>query len=173
MKYFQRQVRELCTNYGEIGGILFDGWWPRQKFGPEQAHFPPSGNFDLTAAYDMIHSLQPNALITNNHHILPLMGEDYQVFEIDMPGENATGFNTTEMSRLPLANWLPIGKYWSYNTDENEWKSVEYLMNHLSRCRKEKVYLHLNVAPKPTGEFQPEEIERLSRIGKLIEESRW
>ena len=29
--YYQGQVRELCTNYGEIGGIWFDGWWDRPE----------------------------------------------------------------------------------------------------------------------------------------------
>ncbi len=27
--YYQGQVRELCTNYGQIGGIWFDGLWDR------------------------------------------------------------------------------------------------------------------------------------------------
>ena len=25
------QLRELLTNYGEIGGIWFDGWWDRPE----------------------------------------------------------------------------------------------------------------------------------------------
>ena len=29
LDYMDNQLRELCTNYGEIGGIWFDGWWDK------------------------------------------------------------------------------------------------------------------------------------------------
>ena len=59
--YYQGQVRELCTNYGEIGGIWFDGWWDQ-----------PDADWDLAGTYRMIHELQPGALVGNNHHVAPL-----------------------------------------------------------------------------------------------------
>jgi len=34
VEYYQAQIRDLCTNFGEIGGVLFDGYWPRQEFDP-------------------------------------------------------------------------------------------------------------------------------------------
>ncbi len=64
MDYYHDQLRELCTQYGEIGGVLFDGYWPRQQFeGDEIDYFAPHGEWDLAGAYDLIHELQPNALI--------------------------------------------------------------------------------------------------------------
>ena len=33
--YYQGQVRELCTKYGEVGGFAFDGYWPRFNHGPD------------------------------------------------------------------------------------------------------------------------------------------
>ena len=56
--YYQGQIRELCTNYGEIGGIWFDGWWDR-----------PDADWDLPGTYRIIHELQPGALVGNNHHV--------------------------------------------------------------------------------------------------------
>ena len=50
--YYQGQVRELCSNYGEIGGIWFDGWWDR-----------PEADWDLAGTYRIIHELQPGALV--------------------------------------------------------------------------------------------------------------
>lgn len=91
-------MRELCTNYGEVGGILFDGYWPRFAHTPETAYFRPGGAWDLAGTYDMIHTLQPDAMVVNNHHVLPLAGEDYQIWELDLPGEDAVGFNTPEIS---------------------------------------------------------------------------
>ena len=49
--YYQGQVRELCTNYGEIGGIWFDGWWDK-----------PDADWDLAGTYRLIHELQPACL---------------------------------------------------------------------------------------------------------------
>ena len=59
--YYQGHIRELCTRFGPIGGILFDGYWPRATFetADEQAYFPPRGRWDLAGTYDLIHSLQP------------------------------------------------------------------------------------------------------------------
>src|SRR5947199_3827201 len=55
-EYYIGQVRELCTNYGEIGGIWFDGWWDK-----------PSADWGHAVLYPMIHKLQPRALVGNNH----------------------------------------------------------------------------------------------------------
>ena len=69
------QLRELCTNYGEIGGIWFDGWWDK-----------PTADWRLDKTYKLIHDLQPKALIGSNHHRKPFPGEDFQMFEKDLPG---------------------------------------------------------------------------------------
>ena len=103
--YYQGQVRELCTNYGEIGGIWFDGWWDK-----------PDADWDLAGTYRLIHELQPGALVGNNHHVAPLPGEDFQMFEQDLPGDNAAGFNKAGVSAgLPLETCLTINRSWGYN----------------------------------------------------------
>ena len=92
--YYQGQVRELCTNYGAIGGIWFDGWWDK-----------PDADWDLAGTYRLIHELQPAALVANNHHVAPFAGEDFQIFEQDLPGSNTAGFNKAKaMDRLPAGN---------------------------------------------------------------------
>ena len=94
--YYQGQVRELCTNYGEIGGIWFDGWWDR-----------PDADWDLAGTYRIIHELQPGALVGNNHHVAPFPGEDFQMFEQDLPGENSAGFNKAGVTLEAAARDLP------------------------------------------------------------------
>lgn len=75
------QLTELLTRYGKIGAIWFDGWWD---------HDQDSVAFDwhLPEQYALIHKLQPACLIGNNHHMNPFEGEDIQLFERDLPGEN-------------------------------------------------------------------------------------
>jgi alpha-L-fucosidase len=96
--YYQGQVRELCTSYGEIGGIWFDGWWDR-----------PDAMWDLSGTYQMIHELQPGALVANNHHGAPLPGEDFQILDRETEAPNAAGFPAARASaELPLEVGITI-----------------------------------------------------------------
>jgi alpha-L-fucosidase len=90
--YMNAQLRELLTGYGDIAGIWFDGWWDR-----------PDADWRLDETYKLIHDLQPRALIGANHHRRPFAGEDFQMFEKDLPGAKTAGFNKdSEVGTLPL-----------------------------------------------------------------------
>jgi len=167
--YYQGQLRELLTNYGPIGGILFDGYWPRFDHTERTQYFKPGGKWDLAGTYDLIHSLQPDAMVVNNHHVLPLKGEDYQVWELDLPGENTVGFNTTEMGTLSKATWLNANKGWSYfKLEQQEVKPVEQLVNYVVDSAKRNATCWLNVGPTPEGEIMAEEVTALRAAGEQL-----
>jgi len=172
--YYQAQIRDLCTNFGEIGGFIFDGYWPRQEFesGTEADYFSPRGIWDLTRTYDLIHELQPDAVIANNTHVPPLPGEDYQVWELDLPGENKIGFNTTEVGDKPTACWWNLNAGWSYQPWNHTLKSSGEIMNVYHRVRKKEAVFFLNVGPRPFGDIHPDEQRTLREIGALIREDR-
>ena len=156
--YYQGQVRELCTNYGEIGGIWFDGWWDR-----------PDADWDLAGTYRMIHELQPGALVGNNHHVAPMPGEDFQMFEQDLPGENAAGFNKARVAAdLPLETCLTINDSWGYRASDTHYKSTEQLIRALVGAAGRGANLLLNVGPQPDGTIGPEFRERLTEVGKWL-----
>ncbi|MFO0891575.1 MAG: alpha-L-fucosidase [Isosphaeraceae bacterium] len=156
--YYQGQVRELCTNYGEIGGIWFDGWWDR-----------PDAEWDLEGTYRLIHELQPGALVGNNHHVAPFPGEDFQMFEQDLPGENAAGFNKAGVARnLPLETCLTINQSWGYNARDANYKMVDELIRALVGAAGRGANLLLNVGPKPDGTIGPEFAERLRGVGQWL-----
>ena len=81
VSYYQGQVRELCSNYGELGGIWFDGTDDR-----------PDAEWDLAGTYRLIHELQPGDLVGNNRHLKPLAAEDIQRSE-PVPGMVLTNIN--------------------------------------------------------------------------------
>jgi alpha-L-fucosidase len=167
--YYQGQLRELCTNYGKIGGILFDGYWPRTIFeGEENEWFPPRGAWDLAGTYDLIHSLQPEAVITNNTHILPLRGEDYQVWELDLPGENTVGFNCTEIGDKPTACWWNLNAGWSYQPWNYKLKSAAEILDVYRAVQARDSVFLLNVGPRSFGDIHPEEQAVLRQIGQAI-----
>jgi alpha-L-fucosidase len=157
--YYQGQVRELCTNYGEIGGLWFDGWWDR-----------PEADWDLAGTYRIIHELQPQALVGNNHHVAPFPGEDFQMFEQDLPEENSAGFNKAGVdSRLPLETCLTLNQSWGYNAGDNRFKSPEQVICALLGAAGRGANLLLNVGPKPDGTIGPEFAECLLAVGKWLE----
>lgn len=165
--YYQGQVRELCTKYGDIGMIWFDGYWPGHE--PPAPHFVEGGPWDLAGTYDLIHKLQPNALIGNNHHVAPLRGEDFQMYEQDLPGENTAGFNTGGIGGLPLESCLTMNKNWGYNPDDHDHKSTTELIRFLVECIGRDSNLLLNVGPTPLGAIQPEHSARLRAVGAWLQ----
>lgn len=168
--YYQNQIRELCTRFGPIGGILFDGYWPRNTFEAEgmQEYFAPRGSWDLAGTYDLIHELQPDAVITNNTHVLPLQGEDYQVWELDLPGENRIGFNCTEIGDKPTACWWNLNAGWSYQPWNHCVKSAEEILATYRAVRSKSAVFLLNVGPRPFGDIHPEEQQVLRQLGQAI-----
>ena len=86
LNFMKTQLTELLTNYGPIAGIWFDGHWDQTA--PEGAHDRESRiDWKYDEIYGLIHRLQPQCLVGNNHHLDPLPGEDFQMFERDLPAK--------------------------------------------------------------------------------------
>ena len=99
--FMNNQLRELLTNYGRVDCIWFDGWWDHDE---DKTPF----NWELDEQYAMIHQLQPQCIVANNHHGKPYPGEDIQIFEQDLPGENTYGLSGQDVSQLPLETCLKM-----------------------------------------------------------------
>jgi alpha-L-fucosidase len=153
--FMNRQLEELLTGYGPLGGIWFDGMWDK-----------PDADWQLGPTYDLIHRLQPAALIIPNHHETPRPGEDVQTFEQDLPGSNTTGWNTAGIGSLPLETSLTMNTSWGFNITDTRWKSVKELVGYLVRAAGHGANLLLNVGPRPDGTIQPEAVERLRALGE-------
>ena len=168
LDFLHGQVRELCTNFGEIACIWFDGDWPRENLDGDKAHFAPGGSFEYDKLYDMIHTLQPNAIIHNNRHAKPFPGEDIQGFEGDLPGQNTAGFNTTETYNMLTEVCMTLNDSWGINNQDYNHKSTQRLIHILARCAGTGTNYLLNVGPSALGEILPVHIQRLQGIGKWL-----
>jgi alpha-L-fucosidase len=156
--YMDGQLRELLTNYGAIGGIWFDGMWDK-----------PDADWHLQKTYNLIHQLQPAALIIPNHHQTPRPGEDVQTFEKDLPGQNSAGFNTKFVSdQLPLESSNTLNGSWGFNIGDSKYKSVEEVEEMLVRAAGNNSNLLLNIGPMPNGEIQEEFVTRLHAVGEWL-----
>lgn len=166
--FLHGQVRELCTQFGEIACLWFDGDWPAQLLDNTNAYFAAGGSFEYDKLYDMIHTLQPDAVVLNNRHAEPLPGEDVQGFEQDLPGHNAAGFNTTTISRLPMEVCMTINDSWGVNDQDENHKSSQYLIQTLARSASVGANYLLNVGPTALGEILPVHADRLRAVGQWL-----
>lgn len=158
IQYMNDQLSELLTNYGKIGGIWFDGMWDQWD-----------ADWQLDKTYALIHKLQPGALIGSNHHKAPFPGEDFQMFERDLPGQNTMGFNqTSSISALPLEMCETMNGSWGYNIKDRRFKTSRELIQTMIKAAGYGANFLLNNGPMPNGKMQQEVIDTLKVIGHWL-----
>ena len=156
-----RQLRELLTGYGPVGAIWFDGWWDHDE---DATPF----DWQLEEQYKLIHSLQPSCLIGNNHHQTPYPGEDIQIFERDLPGENTAGLSGQSISRLPLETCQTMNGMWGYKVADQDYKDTPTLIRYLVRTAGMGANLLLNIGPQPSGNLPAAALDRLKEMGQWL-----
>lgn len=164
MEFINAQLTELLTGYGKIGAVWFDGVWDKDAFPREDQ----PAIWNLSEQYELIHRLQPQCLIGNNHHLLPFEGEDIQIFERDLPGQNEYGLSGQEISRLPLETCQTMNRSWGYRIKDTDYKSADFLIEYLVRTAAKGANLLLNIGPRPDGTIPEEAASRLREIGKWL-----
>jgi len=160
--FMKAQLTELLTNYGDIAGIWFDGKWDKKN-----------ADWHFDEIYKVIHDLQPQCLIGNNHHESVLPGEDFQMFEKDLPGKSTHGFASKpeDIGTLPKEVCETINGSWGFNLKDNVNKSKGTLVQYLVRAAGYGSNLLLNVGPMPNGKIQPEHIKSLAEMGSWLKEN--
>ncbi len=141
LKYVHAQVRELCTRYGKVDLLWYDGGWPWTAEAWQSAK--------LNA---MVRRLQPE-IVVNNRSLLP---EDY-----DTPEQHVT-------ASQPGRAWescMTMNDNWGYSAGDHNWKPTRQLIHNLVRCASGGGNYLLNVGPRPDGTIPRPSLTRLSQIG--------
>jgi alpha-L-fucosidase len=158
LDYMDAQLTELLTGYGDVAGIWFDGMWDK-----------PTADWRLEKTYKLIHQLQPAALVGSNHHVAPYEGEDFQMFEKDLPGHNTTGFSPTQkVGNLPKETCETINNSWGFNLKDDKHKSRKALLQYLVKASGYGANFLLNIGPMPNGKIQQEHIALLQQMGDWL-----
>jgi alpha-L-fucosidase len=168
IRFMKAQLTELLTNYGPIAGIWFDGHWDQTSDDNRTSH-KTNVDWHYPEIYALIHRLQPECLIANNHHLPPLPGEDYQIFERDIPGQNKSGLSGQDVSHLPLETCETLNNNWGFSITDDNFKSPKQVIQLLVRTVGTGANLLLNVGPMPNGKIQPEFVERLHQVGEWMD----
>ena len=158
LDYMDTQLSELLTNYGPVAGIWFDGMWDKKD-----------ADWRLEKTYKLIHQLQPAALIGSNHHRTPYDGEDFQMFEKGLPGNNSHGWSDDQkVGDLPKETCETINNSWGFNLQDSRNKSRKALIQYLVKASGYNANFLLNVGPMPNGKIQPEHVALLKEMGDWL-----
>ncbi len=170
--FMKTQLTELLTNYGEIAGIWFDGHWDQKEWDGKN-YGAVKVDWHYEDIYNLIHTLQPQCLIGNNHHLAPIPGEDFQMFEKDLPGKNTTGWGTSSdaIGALPKEVCETINGSWGFNLQDKKHKSDKELIQYLINAAGYGSNLLLNVGPMPNGQIQIEHVNSLKKIGQWLDQN--
>lgn len=171
LNFMCNQITELLTNYGPIGCIWFDGDWDHIRKPKKGEEININFDWGYKKIYETIHNIQPSCLVANNHHRVPIEGEDLQVFERDVPGENAAGYSRTShiSESLPLETCKTMSKNWGYDVrGYNVWKSPSEIIRILVSTAGRNANLLLNIGPQPDGQIPPEALERFKAVGEWM-----
>ena len=155
INFMKTQLTELITNYPSVKGIWFDGDWERKDV-----------NWHYEEIYALIHKLNPEIMIGNNHHLAPKPGEDFQLFEKDLPGNNSSGFSAeAKIGTIPLETCETMNGSWGFNINDRSYKSTKDLVHYLVNAAGRNANFLLNIGPMPNGKIQPEFTDTLRKIG--------
>lgn len=159
LQYLRDSVEILCSEYGKIGGLWFDGNWSK-----------PNEDWEEDALYKVIRKHQPDAIIVNNTG-LSARGEagnpelDSVTFEQGRP----TPMNREGMSKYFAAEMChTMNAHWGCGAYDFNYKSLPNLIETLCSCRKVGANYLLNVGPTGEGEITYMQTALLHGIGDWI-----
>ena len=179
--YYKNQLRELLTNYGEISEVWLDG---------AKGEGAKDMEYDFKGYYDIIHELQPTAVIFNGPDIRWVGNEDGlardmewsvvkskvgSLFELANPqskdlGSRAVIGDGQGLIWYPAETDVSIRPGWFYHDKENDKvKSLEELM-HIYYCSvgKNSVLL-LNLPPDRRGLIHENDVQRLKEFRQVLD----
>ena len=160
LEYLRKSVEVLCTSYGKIGGLWFDGNWSK-----------PDADWKEDALYATIRKHQPEAIIVNNTGLgaLGAVGNpeiDSVTFEQGRPSpmdrEGMPKYIAAEMC-------YTLNDHWGIGSNDFNYKSPAQLIETLCSCRRVGANLLLNIGPTAQGGVDPFQKELMRIMGKWMD----
>jgi alpha-L-fucosidase len=159
LEYLRKSVELLCTHYGPIGGLWFDGNWDR-----------PDSDWKLDELYGMIRRLQPEALIINNTG-LNKRGElgHREIDSVTYEQGRPKPMDRSGMEKYVAAEMCEtMNDHWGIGSGDFMYKSVPQLIESLCACRKAGANYLLNVGPTAQGRIPKMQEAMLELMGDWL-----
>jgi len=165
LDFMSQQIHQLLTCYGPIAAIWLDG-----------IAVPLSGDrskFHCQDLYDLIHSLQPQVLVSYKQGLLGT--EDFFAPEHRVPkasdNPNLQGeLASTSGKLLEICTTMAPGS-WGYKKETTgSHLSADDVWNKLAEVGRDGANLLLNTGPLPDGSLDPEDVATLLAVGRRLQE---
>ncbi len=162
LRYLRSSVELLCTSYGSIGGIWFDGMWDQ-----------PQADWEEDALYSMIRSHQKDAMLINNTGMdaLGALGNielDSVTFERGKPQpinlETSPRNIASEMCEV-------MNDHWGYAAGDYNYKSMAEIIGSLAQCRRCRANFLLNSGPMADGSLRLLDRGILETLGQWVRDN--
>ncbi len=144
LAFHRGQLEELCTRYGPLDLLWFDGDWT-----------PGDEYWKMAELRDQLMAWQPNAILNSR-----MRGYgDYNTPEQGIPIQRPEGV------------WefcVTMNDSWGWQPQDDNHKSVRQLVRMFSEVIGMGGNLLLDITPKEDGTFPPEQVERLEALGDWI-----
>ena len=159
LDYLYKSVEILCTNYGKIGGLWFDGNWSRKD-----------ADWKTDRLYKMIRKNQPDAMIIDNTG-LQRRGEieDWLLDAVTYEQGRPEPMNREGMPKYLAAEMChTTNDHWGIGKDDYNYKSMKELIESLCSCRKVGANYLLNIGPTAQGGIEPMQAAILGLLGRWM-----
>jgi len=148
------QIRELLTNYGDVGIIWFDMWIHHSRTCVTKEQ--------LLQLKGVIRELQPNCLVNSR---LGLSIEEDSDIDFKTLGDNQLGSMKEE---FPWQSPATVAHSWGFHALEKQWKSTTTLLQSLIGNVSLNGNMMLNIGPRANGDVPYEIEQRLLAMGEWL-----
>lgn len=149
------QMKELLSNYGDVGIIWFDMWIHHSR--------TIVSKDQLMQLKDLIRELQPNCLVNSRLGLSIIEDSDVDFRTL---GDNQTG---NSKLNYPWQSPATVAHSWGYHADDNEWKSATSMLKILINNVSLNGNYMLNIGPRANGEVPYEIEQRLNDMGSWLQ----
>lgn len=179
--HYQRQLRELLTNYGEIAEVWWDGACGEGPNGKKQV-------YDVAGYTRVVREFQPNAVIFGMGPDVRWVGNEdglareseWSVLPKHGPGNQCAAdlghrkylVGAKELVWYPAECDVSIRPGWFYHAQEDgKVKSLSHLLDIYYRSVGRNAVLLLNVPPDRRGLFHENDVARLRELRATLDET--
>lgn len=146
------QIRELCSKYGKIDILWYDGaWLAHQGTDADAAWF-----WEPIKLNQMVRSYNPKTMVT------PRSGYKGD-FECDEGPHEIKG----KIVPIPWEKNMSLTEHWAYASNDRSW-SFEYIIRMLVNAAGRDGNLLLNIAPDRNGNIPEKSLCTLKMIGEWL-----
>jgi alpha-L-fucosidase len=159
LDYLQKSVEILCTEYGKIGGMWFDGNWDK-----------PDADWQEDKLYRMIRRHQPEAMIVNNSGLHRQGGYGHpEIDSVTFEQGRPKPMDRRGQKRYVAAEMCQtLANYWGYSSSDFQYKSTKELIETLCACRRVGANQLLNIGLTGSGRVVKLQEALLETVGDWI-----